>query len=93
VLKGIIDASRDYFQAITHWQLNFNIISLAFVLEIHSNLIALYILSFRTTMKVSSLVSFSAIVASALAFPTYGSVNARQTWQPRNWTAPGPTDG
>ncbi|EAT87589.2 hypothetical protein HBH56_053050 [Parastagonospora nodorum] len=43
-------------------------------------------------MKVSSVLSFSSIFASALAFPTYGNVNARQTWQPRNWTAPGPND-
>jgi hypothetical protein len=87
VLEEFIGTSRNYFKVITHWQSNFNI------LEILPHLIALFILSFRTTMKVSSVVSFSAIFASALAFPTYGNVNARQTWQPRNWTAPGPNDG
>jgi hypothetical protein len=51
------------------------------------------ILSFKIIMKLSSVISFSAVFASALAFPTYGNVNARQTWQPRNWTAPGPNDG
>jgi hypothetical protein len=44
-------------------------------------------------MKVSTITSFSAVFASALAFPTYGTINARQSWQPRNWTAPGPDDG
>jgi hypothetical protein len=44
-------------------------------------------------MHLSSVLSFSAILVSALAFPTYGDVKARQTWQPRNWTAPGPNDG
>jgi hypothetical protein len=44
-------------------------------------------------MKASSILSISAILAPALAFPAYADVNARQTWQPKPWTAPGPNDG
>jgi hypothetical protein len=44
-------------------------------------------------MKFSTYLSLSTILASALAFPAYGNVKARQTWQPKPWTAPGPNDG
>ena len=93
MLKDIKDTSRDYLKAITLWQSNSDILSLSFIFKTPFDLIALFILSFKIIMKVSSVISFSAIFASALAFPTYGNVNARQTWQPRNWTAPGPNDG
>ena len=92
--EDFIGTSRNHFKAIIHYQSNLNILPSSFIFKIQPNLIALFIIPrFRTTMKLSSVISFSAIFASALAFPTYGTVNARQAWQPRNWTAPGPNDG
>jgi hypothetical protein len=93
VLKETKESSEDYFKAITLWQSNFDILSLSSIFKAPSDLIALFILSSKIIMKVSSVISFSVIFASALAFPTYGNINGRQTWQPRNWTAPGPNDG
>jgi hypothetical protein len=44
-------------------------------------------------MRVSSLLSLSAAVSSAWAFPTYADVQTRQAWEVKPWTAPGPSDG
>jgi hypothetical protein len=43
-------------------------------------------------MRFSSILSLSAAISSALAFPTYADVGARQAWEAKPWTAPGPND-
>lgn len=48
-------------------------------------------------MKITSLLRLSGIVSPVLAFPSFfrgdGSLDTRQTWEPRPFTAPGPDDG
>lgn len=43
-------------------------------------------------MRFSSILSLSAAVSSACAFPTYADVQTRQAWEAKPWTAPGPSD-
>jgi hypothetical protein len=44
-------------------------------------------------MKLASVFGLSSLLASVGAFPSYGDIKARQTWEPKPWTAPGPNDG
>jgi hypothetical protein len=44
-------------------------------------------------MKLASIFGLSCFLTSAGAYPSYGDVQARQIWEPKPWTAPGPNDG
>jgi hypothetical protein len=44
-------------------------------------------------MRYSSVLILSSVLATALAFPAYVNVDARQSGQVKPWTAPGPNDG
>lgn len=44
-------------------------------------------------MKISTLLSLSAALTSTMAFPAFINIEARQIWEPKPWTAPGPNDG
>lgn len=48
-------------------------------------------------MKITSILLIPGTVSTVLAFPSFSkdeaSLDTRQTWEPRPFTAPGPNDG